>query len=648
MGRIIQLSEHLSNKIAAGEVVERPASVVKELVENAIDANSTSIEVEVEEAGLAKIRIVDNGDGMEEEDAVLAFERHATSKIREEGDLFRIQTLGFRGEAIPSIASVSKMELITSTGEKPGTRIVMHGGKRIEKKMAPSRKGTEVIVTDLFFNTPARLKYMKSIHTELGNITDVMNRIALAHPEIAMKLIHNGRKLLQTTGNGDPLQVLAAIYGMNIAKKMIRIETESLDFHITGYIALPEINRASRNYISTMINGRYIKNFSLNRAIISGYHTLLPIGRYPIAFLRIEMDPILVDVNVHPAKMEVRLSKEQTLCELITETIQNAFRKETLIPSVTKEREKRKTEQVQFHLDHLQKQEESRRSYLTNQERKVAKTFLQSVTEGMEESRSDTTDGGKQPLHFVEKSEPTDDGEKDELSLPERDVPFVKEPTVSKPPVQHEKTETAISNTDERPNHSDRIPPLYPIGQMHGTYILAENEKGLYIIDQHAAQERIKYEFYREKIGEVPNDLQELLIPMTMQFSNDEFVKLQEHVEELKKVGVFLEPFGTNTFIVRNHPQWFPKGEEEEMIRLMVDQVLAMKQIDLKKLREETAIMMSCKGSIKANHRLRNEEILELLDTLRTTTDPFTCPHGRPIIIHFSTYDLEKMFKRIM
>ncbi|WAA13517.1 DNA mismatch repair endonuclease MutL [Fervidibacillus halotolerans] len=653
MGKIIQLNEQLSNKIAAGEVVERPASVVKELIENAIDANSTVIQVEVEEAGLAKIRVIDNGDGMEEDDALLAFERHATSKIKDEVDLFRIQTLGFRGEALPSIASVSQMEMITSTGEKPGIRIVIKGGKRIAKEIAPSRKGTEIIVTDLFYNTPARLKYMKSIHTELGNITDVMNKMALAHPEIAMKLIHNGRKLLQTAGNGDTLQVLASIYGINTAKKMIPIASESLDFEISGYIALPEVNRASRNYISTMINGRYIKNYALNRAIISGYHTLLPIGRYPIAFLHIKMDPKLVDVNVHPAKMEVRISKEQSLCDLITKTIQEAFRKESLIPSIAKkEKGKRKSEQIQFQLDHLQKRNENKhRSYLTKKEREVAQSFLKSFTErdDDEKEKPEIDDSNpqlktnKDPLKEPYELSPV----KDTISS-EGDMPFIKEGKGETFEEKPGEKETRVEDIENPSKETERIPPLYPIGQMHGTYILAENENGLFIIDQHAAQERIKYEYYREKIGEVQNELQEMLIPMTLQFSNDEYVKLQDHLDELKTFGVFLEPFGTNTFMIRNHPQWFPPGEEETMIRHIIDQVLTMKHVDLKKLREETAIMMSCKGSIKANHRLRNDEILQLLDTLRTTKDPFTCPHGRPIIIHFSTYDLEKMFKRIM
>lgn len=669
MGRIVQLSDWLSNKIAAGEVVERPASVVKELVENSIDANSTKIEVEVTEAGLEKIRVIDNGDGIEEDDVLRAFTRHATSKIKDEHDLFRIETLGFRGEALPSIASVSIVELVTSTGKGAGTRLVLEGGKQLVHEAASSRKGTDFTVSNLFFNTPARLKYVKTIHTELGNITDVMNRLALAHPEVAMKLIHNGRTLLQTNGNGDPRQVLAAIYGFNTVKKMLPFEVASLDFKISGYLALPEINRASRNYISTMVNGRFIKNYGLANAILAGYHTLLPIGRYPLAFINIKMDPILIDVNVHPSKLEVRLSKEQALYEFITDAVKDVFRKETLIPSgSTPKKEKQKDEQITFKLDHLPESEQAKfeRSTLTKKEREIAKELLypNSINKQILTPFVDISNEERDTSEYS--SLPTNENKPNEYGIMKESALNWEEELDSSLQEQFNERSTEIDNRyennipqtvtteyqeDEQQIKDDvtkRIPPLYPIGQMHGTYIFAQNENGLYIIDQHAAQERIKYEFFKVKIGEVSKDLQELLLPIVLQFSNDEYIKLQEHLPELEKVGVFLEPFGGNSFIVRSHPQWFPRGEEEETIREIIDQVLEMKRIDLKVLREATAIMMSCKGSIKANHHLRDDEIQELLDTLRVTSDPFTCPHGRPIIIHFSTYEMEKMFKRVM
>lgn len=634
MGKIIQLDEWLSNKIAAGEVVERPASVVKELVENAIDAKSTVIEIDVEEAGLGKIRIIDNGVGIDEEDVLLAFQRHATSKIKNENDLFRIRSLGFRGEALPSIAAVAKIDMATATGEGAGTRVVIEGGKLLKHEKTSSRKGTDITVTNLFFNTPARLKYMKTLHTELGNITDVVNRLALAHPEVAIRLRHQDRMLLQTNGNGDIRQVLAAIYGVNIAKKMIPLNISSLDFEVNGYIALPEITRASRNYISTMINGRFIKNYPLVKAIQEGYHTLLPIGRYPIVMLSVKMDPILVDVNVHPAKLEVRLSKEKELCLLIADAIKSAFKKQELIPSGVEavKKEKRKIEQVELPLDHVPE-----KTPIMKPAQKEAPIFQQSSGHdnysAIQTQQHDEMDKGHvEPIakEYIEE-DPIFPGvvyeEQDEFEEP---------------------MSTQVEAQKETEPQASRVPPMYPIGQMHGTYIFAQNEKGLYIIDQHAAQERVKYEFFREKVGEVKKELQDMLVPLTLEYSTDEAIKIQENLDALKEVGVFLETFGHNSFIIRSHPTWFPKGEEKEVIEEMIEQLLSMKKVDIKKLREDAAIMMSCKGSIKANRHLRNDEIQALLDALRMSSNPFTCPHGRPIIIHYSVYEMEKMFKRVM
>ncbi|MBS4172601.1 DNA mismatch repair endonuclease MutL [Bacillus sp. FJAT-49736] len=632
MGKIIQLDDILSNKIAAGEVVERPASVVKELVENAIDAGSTIVEIEIEEAGLGKIRIIDNGSGIEEDDMLIAFQRHATSKIKDENDLFRIRTLGFRGEALPSIASVSHLEMTSSTGNGSGTKVTIEGGHVINHEKSSGRKGTDISVTDLFFNTPARLKYLKTIHTELGNITDVVNRLALAHPEVSIRLRHNERLLLQTNGNGDVRQVLAAIYGMNIAKQMIPISAGSLDFKINGYISMPEVTRASRNYISTMINGRFIKNYSLVKAIQEGYHTLLPIGRYPIILLNVEMDPILVDVNVHPAKLEVRLSKEQELNELVTNTIKEAFKDKVLIPTGNLHSKEKETAPVQtsLQLDHLPD--------VTRPVQAIYKRESIPFQQTKEEIL---------PLEEMKKVFHLEDGE------PKHEANALKEDAIF-PEVILEKSDDMDSSYPEIAEEevteitSSRIPPLYPIGQMHGTYIFAQNDKGLYIIDQHAAQERIKYEYFREKVGRVEKQLQDMLVPITFEYSTDECIKIQENMDELASVGVFMEPFGHNSFIVRSHPVWFPKGEEKEIIEDMVEQLLSMKKVDVKKLREEAAIMMSCKDSIKANHFLRNDEIQALLDSLRQASDPFTCPHGRPIIIHYSVYEMEKMFKRVM
>ncbi|WP_425671556.1 DNA mismatch repair endonuclease MutL [Bacillus subtilis] len=627
MAKVIQLSDELSNKIAAGEVVERPASVVKELVENAIDADSTVIEIDIEEAGLASIRVLDNGEGMENEDCKRAFRRHATSKIKDENDLFRVRTLGFRGEALPSIASVSHLEITTSTGEGAGTKLVLQGGNIISESRSSSRKGTEIVVSNLFFNTPARLKYMKTVHTELGNITDVVNRIALAHPEVSIRLRHHGKNLLQTNGNGDVRHVLAAIYGTAVAKKMLPLHVSSLDFEVKGYIALPEITRASRNYMSSVVNGRYIKNFPLVKAVHEGYHTLLPIGRHPITFIEITMDPILVDVNVHPSKLEVRLSKEIELHDLIRDGIKDVFKQQQLIPSAQLPKKSApviKNEQQFITFDEKPPEKKV-------PEKSTAPSYSPMKLSSVVKERVDAEEE-LPPLQFD--APPIVDQEQ---ILEVSDV-SAKEPDTF---------EQECHEGQQQPA-SERVPIMYPIGQMHGTYILAQNENGLYIIDQHAAQERIKYEYFREKVGEVEPEVQDMIVPLTFHYSTNEALIIEQHKQELESVGVFLESFGSNSYIVRCHPAWFPKGEEAELIEEIIQQVLDSKNIDIKKLREEAAIMMSCKGSIKANRHLRNDEIKALLDDLRSTSDPFTCPHGRPIIIHHSTYEMEKMFKRVM
>ncbi len=591
--------------------------------------NSTIIEIELEEAGLSKIRVLDNGDGIEQEDCLTAFQRHATSKIKNENDLFRIRTLGFRGEALPSIASVSLFDITTSTGEVPGTHLSFKGGVLETQELSSSRKGTDIVVQHLFFNTPARLKYMKTIHTELGNISDMVNRLALAHPSISFRLSHNGKRMLATNGNGDSLHVLAAIYGMNIAKKMIPIHFTSLDFEVKGYIAMPEVTRASKNYISTIINGRYVKNYTVVRAIREGYHTLLPIGRYPIVYLEVMMDPLLVDVNVHPAKLEVRLSKEDELYRLVAEGIKDVFGQKQLIPSNSPRKQTSYTEEPKPTQQTFTLQES------IPVERTVERQAQPSIKQIVEESR------------LIQVNEPTEtwgDTNHNDAYQSNQSDEYVEDSFIEEEEIHNEK-QPGPSHEKKR---ESRIPALYPIGQMHGTYIVAQNENGLYLIDQHAAQERINYEYFYQKLGQEERNLQELLVPLTIECSLDEYLFLEEHAEVFEEVGIMLEAFGHQTFIVKAHPVWFPRGEERETIDEMINLCLEKKKINISDLREEAAIMMSCKAAIKANHHLRHDEITALLNTLREAENPFTCPHGRPILIHFSSYELEKMFKRVM
>ncbi|SER59010.1 DNA mismatch repair endonuclease MutL [Salipaludibacillus aurantiacus] len=638
MAKIFQLNEHLSNKIAAGEVVERPASVVKELVENAIDANSTTIRVDVEEGGLASIRVLDDGDGIEEDDLETAFDRHATSKIKYDQDLFRIKTLGFRGEALPSIASVSKLTLKTSSGNHEGHELYVEGGHIKERKSASPRKGTEIRITDLFYNTPARLKYLKTIHTELGHISDVMNRMALSHPEKSFILTHNRKTVLQTAGNGDLTRVIASIYGTSVARKIIKTESESLDFKITGYIAKPEVTRSNRSYMSTIINGRFVKNYALVRAIQEGYHTLLPIGKFPLVVLHIEMNPLLVDVNVHPSKLEVRISKEGKLQELVTAMIKDAFKQVRLIPEVSEKItvKREKPEQMVFNFQHEAAPSEEKQSARTEEpsgkvykERPVDSNETSSVRESVPEVEEQARDEADNSLKAG--LAPLTDEKKIEE---EADQPLTG---------GQQEPEENLSD-----GQSGRVPVLYPIGQLHGTYILAQNEQGLYMIDQHAAQERIKYEYFRDKLASEDRRLQDLIVPITFDFTAQEASLVTEHKKTLEQAGLFLEAFGSNTYMVRSCPVWFPEGHEEETISEILEQLKNERTINIGKIREEAAILMSCKAAIKANRHLTTDEMFQLLETLRTCEDPFTCPHGRPILVHYSTYDIERMFKRVM
>ncbi|WP_100373122.1 DNA mismatch repair endonuclease MutL [Bacillus sp. FJAT-45037] len=621
MAKIIKLDAFLSNKIAAGEVVERPASIVKELLENALDANSTNILIEIDEGGLSSIRILDNGDGIEADDVETAFYRHATSKIKNDRDLFQIRTLGFRGEALPSIASVSQLTMRTSTGEGAGVEIVLEGGHIQSRQSSKTRKGTEVIIENLFYNTPARLKYLKTVLTEAGHVSDIVNRLALAHPNVAMALYHNGKEILKTTGNGDVRQVVASIYGRNVAKEMVKIEGRSLDYSIDGYVAKPEVTRASRQYMSLFINGRYIRNFHLARAVQDGFHTLLPIGRFPVVCLSIEMDPTLIDVNVHPSKLEVRLSKEEELAGLITDSIKDAFRTETFIPEV-----KQKNEQVKrMNIEETQLPLSHDMGKTTEKEQPTRPMMARETVETMQSSI---------------KEQPKWENSRETVSIDDQ--------TESQSAnIDEEAVEQAAKDKDTS-SEASRVPMMYPVGQMQGTYIVAQNEEGMYLVDQHAAQERIKYEYYREKVGEVTRETQDLLVPMTIDCTNQEAVIIEQHIDDLKQVGVFVEEFGQRTFIVRSYPTWLPKGDEEETIREILDHLLTTAKIDIKALREDAAILMSCKASIKANRHLRQDEMFALLESLRRSSNPFTCPHGRPIIVHFSSYELEKMFKRVM
>ncbi|OXM87931.1 DNA mismatch repair endonuclease MutL [Paenibacillus rigui] len=681
MGKIKILDEHIANQIAAGEVVERPSSVVKELVENAIDAGSSRIDVAIEEGGLELIRVSDNGSGMERDDCEAAFFRHATSKISSSQDLFSIRTLGFRGEALPSIAAVSKVTCVTATESRGlGYRLVIEGGTVKALEETAASRGTDIQVRELFYNTPARLKYMKTIQTELGHISDFIYRLTLAHPDIAFSLKHNGSQLIQTLGNGDMLQVIAAIYGTAVAKSMLPIQGEHLDYTIRGFIAKPETTRANRNGISTVINGRYIRNYTLIHALLQGYHTLLPINRFPVAAFHIEMDPTLVDVNVHPAKLEVRFSKEQELIQFVEQQVRHVLNQQVLIPAAAPAKPKQEAliqEQMELYrpssqglpdhsaavasLDATTPPEKAPEAYAGEAYRVREQLPQTSDAFGYNASPGASFGPDRKPQKtddtvFQERSSVRSSGTgyaspPNSANLPNTSL----RPSLDRAGSREQAAASAALlqtlKADETlaPPSLPAFPKLTPIGQMHGTYIVAQNEEGLFLIDQHAAHERINYEYYYEKFGKPAVASQELLVPITLEFTPSEAEQLKDRISLLEQAGVYMEPFGGNAYLVRAYPHWFPPGEERVLVEEMTEWLLTeRKAIDLGKLREKAAIMCSCKASIKANQSLSTLEMEGLLDRLGACRNPYTCPHGRPIVISFSTYELEKMFKRVM
>lgn len=635
MGKITILDDHIANQIAAGEVVERPASVVKELIENSIDANSTMIEIRIKEGGLTQIKIKDDGDGIEGDDIEKAFFRHATSKIRTGKDLFRINSLGFRGEALPSIAAVSRITLKTSTSYSGnGREIRLEAGNIKSNEVIAFPKGTEIVVEDIFFNTPARLKYLRSIQTEIGHIIDYVNRLSLAYPNIAFTLIHNDRLILNTNGDGNVLHVLAAIYGTGIAKNMLFFEEEDLDFKVSGYISKPEITRANKSHISVYVNGRYIKNFLVAQSIVKGYKTLLMVNRFPIAALNIEMDPSLIDVNVHPAKLEVRFSKEQEILKLIEQGIYNALNKQSLIREpIKKALNYTKTETLQPAFDltlNPGKQIETSAS---------ANFLLKEKNDNIEyENNHPSASLDAKP--FVKNNEAgnSTDPKKTELIRNILEEEYKTEVELQKEQVPQENiiTDTA------------KLPLLDPIGQLQGTYIICQSDKGLYLIDQHAAHERVQYERNIKLIKAETKVVQELLIPITIDYPKSEIEQINSTLEILANIGVEIEQFGSHTYIIRTIPQWIPKGQEEEFIDKMIQMAIKEGKISSEELRKDLIASTSCKSSIKANQYLTKQEIETLIEQLRHTENPFSCPHGRPVIIHFSFYDIEKMFKRVV
>lgn len=592
MARVIQLSEHLSNMIAAGEVVLGPLNVVKELIENSLDAHATKVEIFLEEAGTMLIEVTDNGTGMVEEDALMSFNRHATSKIKNEGDLFRISSLGFRGEALPSIAAVSQMTMITKTAETDGVKIEYQAGKMLDCSSHPSNVGTRIIVKKLFYNTPARLKYLKSPVSILSQISDLIIKMSLAHSEVMFKLVNDKHTVFQSRGNGDMIGLLANIYGVEIGKSMITRKNEIDGFNIDLYMAKPQFTKARKNDISVIVNGRIVKSNLINKAVIDACHTYIPNNRYPICLIDLHVDPLLIDVNVHPTKMEIKFSMEDVIYNLVNKNVELALNSEVLIPK---------------------------------------DTFTTPVKEGnYQETILDIIAGDSKPKDSVEIR--FDDNKVDNNYV---DIQVVEKAILSE--------ETVVYDEVKR-----LLPYMEYIGSLFGTYLLFQNNDGLFLIDQHAAQERIKYEYYKQHFSNPENETIDLLIPFSYEVNVSEAIVLENNIDILEKIGVSLDQVGPRNFLIRKIPTWIKASEPEKLVESVLNFLLEKKNFDIGKYRDSLAKMVSCKASIKANHFITKEDAVSLFKELQQCNNPYTCPHGRPSIVKLSQYEIEKMFKRIM
>ena len=609
MGKIQIMSSKLANMIAAGEVIERPSSVIKELVENSIDAHAKNIEVSIFNAGRNKIIVKDDGDGMDPDDAKLAFKRHASSKLLDEYQLFKIKTMGFRGEALPSISSVSKVTMMTSTGNI-GSKVTT-SEEELNNEPFKAIKGTTFIVEELFYNTPVRLKYLKSDSTEIASCLEVMQRLALSFPNVAMSFYIDDKLSFSTTGRGDLLEVISRLYGNDVAKKMIKVSYSSNGFDIDGYIGKPEVTRSTRYYMITILNNRNVYLPQVQKSIISGYSDYIFNSKYPFVVLTLRVDHSLVDVNVHPSKKEVRLSNDREVSSAVEEMIKEALNKENAIHEVSLPH--KEVETVALFKDNTSS------SFNTSIIRPINPRTEIKIELPNEEIKENNFDFDINSLD-------------EEINVKNNED------------IINNEVNNEINQVEEK--NEKTIPYFRVVGQVLLTYIIIEIKDGFYIVDQHAANERINY----EKFTKLLNSKIEVctpLIPLIINLSPSEIKRLtDDKIKILNQIGIEVEGFGLNTIKISSIPVFIKEYSEEKYLEEIIDQVIRTDKIDLIELRKHVIATMACKASIKANDHLEIREMEDLIKTLFTCDNPTCCPHGRPTIVHFTKYDIEKMFKR--
>lgn len=665
MGKIQILDEQLTNLIAAGEVVERISSVVKELVENSIDANATKIKISLVDAGLSEIRVTDNGSGMDARDAKLAVLPHATSKIKTRDDLFSIRTLGFRGEALASIASVSNFKIITSVDGYHGIMVTWRGGTLVTEATVSRPRGTDIIVKNLFYNTPVRLQSLQSENIELGFVVDYVSKMALARPDISFELLNNDKLLVNTFGSNDVLEAIYSIYGASVAKNMVSIFGDNGLYKVDGFISKIQETRSSKNNIVLTVNGRVIRNNSIINAIIAGYSNKLMIGRYPIALINIKVDATMVDVNVHPSKLEVRFSGEDKLKEMITNVIDKTLKETDLSVDINS------SDDYQDEDDNLDENK-----FVNKSEYKSEQVQEQMEDDDFDEEKEDIP-FEYDSLFDEEDEEVTDllesDRELNAGNINDDDINdvFIDEETHKNLYLNEDisKFETIIPDSSENKKYKQmsfddefkygskdddtikKLPKLTFISQLFGTYILAVDDNTMYLIDQHAAMERINYEKIKKELSNSNVLTYDLLVPFSIEFSPKDCFMIEEKMEEIQRLGICLEAFGNNTYVVRTIPTWIFRGREKEFVEEIVSKIINSTQerdFDKAYFLDSVAKSLACKKSIKGNEFHSKMEIEYLLEELSHTLNPYTCPHGRPVIVKVTEAEIEKWFKRIV
>ncbi len=597
MGNIKLMDPKTYGLIAAGEVVERPVSVVKELVENSIDAKATSIKIYLKNGGIDEIVVIDDGIGMDKEDVLASFLPHATSKIKNSYDLYRISTLGFRGEAISSISLVSKMTISSSLDGIKGYKVTYKDGNKIDEGITNINKGTKVEVEKLFINVPARLKYLSNAKKELSSIIFIINKLSIANPDVYFELHNDGKMIYQTSKTRTIKDLIARIYGLNEAKNIYNTEIQNDGYKLMIYLIKPEYYRSTKLEVTTIVNNRYIKNYAISNAFIEAFKTYLPISKYPIGIIYLNIDPLLIDVNIHPAKTEIKISIESDIAKIVYDNTKKLLEDIIHIPS----------RNIDLNPGYIK--------------------------QNIFDENNDLAFNDNINIPYVSHAK----------DIKRDDNPFFDD---EKSSYDYVKDNTDIK-IEENNISTEKLPYMEYVGNLFSTYLIFENEEGMFLVDQHAAAERINYEYYKDKLSDTNQPITDLLTPIILSFKKDEAIFVANNLDKFKNVGFTLDEIDDNSFVLRSIPLWAKLDNINEIIYDILNLLIENKEIDIFKYRDEIAKQISCKASIKANHRISNDEIDVLMKRLAKCKNPYTCPHGRPTIIKFKKSELEKMFERI-